>query len=85
MCYRTHRTHKLYIRKVRDIPKAFGLEQMSGGSNKYLRNKSRQRTDKVILEHGCSPSPIIKRCFAFAGKAVIPAAVLFQNAKNLFA
>lgn len=85
MCYRTHRTQKLYIRKVRVIPKAFGLEQMSGGSNKYLQNKSRQRTDEVTPKHGCSPSPIIKRCFAFAGKAVIPAAVLFQNAENLFA
>lgn len=54
---------------------------MSGGSKKYLQNKSWQCTDKVILGHGCSPSPIIKACIAFAGKTVIWATVLFRMLK----
>lgn len=59
MCYHTHKT-QIHFRKVRVIPKAFGLEQMSGGSNKYLQNKSWQCTDEVIHTHGCSPSPTMK-------------------------
>lgn len=71
-CYMRYCTHELkytmHIRKVCVIRKAFGREQMSGGSNKCMQNKSWQCTDKVTLDRGCSPSLVIKRCFAFAGK-----------------